>query len=187
MSAFRALGALLALLVVCSVPARAEVRTAMGYRSYPVEGESLAAVRQDISYKAPQALRDGAWQAETRIRYRWRVRYVAAGPGCVAKRPTVDLIVTIILPEWARAHFAPPSVQAAWRRYRDELRRHEHHHRDIAVATAHELDSLLRNAPRDRSCNALAKWIDGHAERILAEERRRQTDLDRISAPVRLY
>lgn len=175
------------LLAVCTTAVQAELRSSVRDASYTVDGESLSAVWQEISYKAPQVLRNGSWQAETRIRYRWDVQYVAVGTGCVAKRPMVDVAVTIVLPEWRAARLAAPATQAAWQLYRERLREHEEQHRNIALETANALDSLLRNAPRSLSCDGLSARLDAAADRILAEERRRQNHYDRFAAPIRLY
>lgn len=167
--------------------AQGEVSSSVSYLSFDVDGESLVAVRRDITHRAPQALRTRHANAETRIRYRWSVQYLAAGSGCVASRPRVDLRVTIVLPEWRGARTAPQWQQTAWEDYVAELRRHEEQHRAIAVETAHELEAVLRDAPRDRSCRALARLIDDAVDRIIAEERRRQNHFDRTAPFVTLY
>jgi predicted secreted Zn-dependent protease len=187
MPLFPALAGVAWLLAAGTAVGHAEVRSSLRHAVYEVGGESLPAVWWAIGSKAPQVLRNAAWQAETRIRYRWDVHYAASARGCAARRPVVDVAVTIVLPDWPAASSAPPAAQAAWRQYVSELRRHEEEHRQIALETAGKLDSLLRNAPRDLPCDTLARTIDRAAARILAEERRRQNDRDRFAAPVRLF
>lgn len=169
-------------------PAQAEVRVQVAHTTYPVEGESLAAVWRDIARKAPRALRNGLHaQAETRIRYRWTVRYVTTGEGCAATRPGVSVKVTIHAPEWTGAAAAPRPLQAAWQRYIAAVLDHEDYHRAIAEETARELYRLLRSAPRQRSCRALARRIEEGVDRTMAQERRRQNHFDRIAPPIRLH
>jgi predicted secreted Zn-dependent protease len=172
---------------LCVSAAQAEIRSSVSYLSFAVDSDSLTAVARDVAYRAPQALRTRHANAETRIRYRWTVQYVANGGACVAAKPVVDLHVTIVLPDWRGARAAPQGQQAAWEEYVAALSRHEGQHHAIAVETAHELLAALRSAPTDLSCRALARLIDEAAGRIMAEERRRQTRFDRAAPFVTLY
>lgn len=175
-----------ALIMALPATASAEVRSSLSVVTYDVRGHDLAAVWQDIERVAPRTLRIGHAQAETRIRYRWRVQYALNGGVCSAVRPVVDVAVTIVLPSWLDRERAPAAMQAAWQRYIAETRRHEDVHRAVAMEMAGKLDAALQGLPRQGSCSAVARLVDQSAERILAEERRRQTRLDQVAPPLRL-
>lgn len=174
------------IVAVWAAAAPAEIRSSVKFITYDVRGHGLADVWRDINRQAPRVLQNAHAQAETRIRYRWNVNYVLKGGGCVAARPAVDVMVTIVLPGWQDQSSAPSAAQAAWQRYIAEIRQHEDIHRAMAIETAAALDAMIRRVPRQASCNDLARFIDSSAERILAEERRRQTLFDYGAPPIRL-
>ncbi len=95
--------------------------------------------------------------------------------------------MTILTPEWAGAAAAPRPLQAAWRRYIAAVLEHEDHHRAIAEQTARSLYALLQSAPRHRSCRALARQIEQGVDRLMAQERWRQNQFDRIAPQIRLF
>ena len=180
----------LAIVVLCLAAvceAQAELRVKIAYETYEVVGDDLAAVWRDIAANAPRALRTGLHaQAESRIRYRWTLGYVATPSGCAAIRPGVTVDATILVPDWVGAATAPSPLRAAWQRYIAAVRSHEEEHRAIAEETGRALHAFLAGAPRHRSCRALASRIERGIDAIMAEERRRQSHFDRIAPRVRL-
>jgi predicted secreted Zn-dependent protease len=88
------------------------------------------------------------------------------------------------LPSWVDEGRASPALRAAWSRYVAEVRRHEEHHKDIAVAAAREMDRAIRTAPAQRSCADVRRYIAAQINQIRQKERRQQHQFDRTSARI---
>lgn len=169
-------------------PAVAEVRSNVRYSGYPVGGLTAQDVWRDIGRKGPHQPENGLYaQAEAEIRYGWKVAFASGGGGvCRAPSATVYVDVNIRLPDWVDEGRGSRTLRNAWSRYIAKVRRHEEHHKDIALAAAREIDRAITAAPPQRSCRSMERHIKVAADRILAWERAQQVHFDRTDRPIML-
>jgi predicted secreted Zn-dependent protease len=168
-------------------PAVAEVRSNIRYSGYPVRGLTAQEIWRDIGRKGPHQAEYGLYaQAEAEIRYGWEVAFASVGGICRAESAMVYVDVNIRLPDWVDKARGSQELRNAWNRYISKVRRHEDHHKDIALAAAREIDRAITAAPPQRSCRALEHDIKAVANRILAWERTQQAHFDRTDKPIML-
>lgn len=186
-----AAGAFLAAIVL-SLPtlgesAQAEVRSNVHYVGYEVRGLTAADIWRDINRKGPHQRHRGLYaQAEAQIRYGWDAKYVRSRSSCRVQSAVVGLDVKIVLPSWVDQARGGAALRRAWSNYIAEVRRHEDHHKDIALATARELDRAISAAPAFRSCGELKRHIQAECDRILRREEAVQAHFDRTDRPIML-
>jgi predicted secreted Zn-dependent protease len=175
------------LLVICNEPADADVRSNIRYSGYPVYGQTAQEIWRDIGRKGPHQRERGLYaQAEAEIGFGWEIAYASGGGICRVEGATVHADVNIILPQWVDEARGSEALRRAWNSYIAEVRRHEDHHKDIALVAAKELDRAIMAAPAHRSCRALERYIQQAADRILAWEWAQQTQFDRTDEPIML-
>lgn len=168
-------------------PAQAEVRSNIRYFGYEVRGLTAADIWRDINRKGPHQRHRGLYaQAEAQIRYGWDASYVSSRGSCRVKSAAVNLDVKIVLPNWRDSARGDAALRRAWASYIAEVRRHEDHHKDIALATARELDRAISAAPAFRSCGELERYIRSECDRILRREEAMQAHFDRTDRPIML-
>jgi predicted secreted Zn-dependent protease len=168
-------------------PAFAEVLSNVRYSGYPVRGLTAQEVWRDIGRKGPHQAEYGLYaQAEAEIRYGWEVAFLSDGGICRAQSATVHVDVNIRLPDWVDKARGSRELRNAWNTYIAKVRRHEDHHKDIALAAAREIDRAITAAPPQRSCRSFERHIKVAADRILAWERGQQAHFDRTDRPIML-
>lgn len=125
-------------------------------------------------------------QAEAEIRFGWDVAYASGGGICRVQSATVHVDINILLPDWVDLARGSPALRSASNDYIAKVRRHENHHKDIALVAAKEIDRAIMAAPAHRTCRSLERYIQRAAERILAWERAQQIHFDRTDTPIML-
>lgn len=170
-----------------SGPADAEVRSNIRYSGYPVHGLTAQEIWRDIGRKGPHQLERGLYaQAEAEIRFGWDVTFASSKEACRVRSAMVLLDVNILLPDWADQARGSEALRDAWNSYIAKVRRHEEHHKDVALTAAKEIDRAIMAAPAHRTCRSLEHYIKANAEKILAKERAQQAHFDRNDAPIML-
>jgi predicted secreted Zn-dependent protease len=170
-----------------SGPAQAEVKTNIRYSGYPVYGLTTQEIWRDIGRKGPHQLERGLYaQAEAEIRFGWNVAFTSGKGSCRVKSAVVNVDVNILLPQWADQARGSPALQAAWKSYIAQVRKHEDYHKDIALTAARQLDRAIMAAPAHRTCRALERTIKAKTDGILRRERAQQAHFDRTDKPIML-
>lgn len=170
-----------------SGPAQAEVQTDIRYKGYAVYGQTAQAIWRDIGRKGPHQPENGLYaQAEAEIRFGWNVAFASSQGACRVKSAAVKVDVSILLPNWADQTRGSEALRAAWKSYIAKVRRHEDHHKDIALAAAHQIDKAIMAAPTHRSCRSLERYIKAKTDKILQRERAQQAHFDRTDDPIML-
>ncbi len=170
--------------LLCSA-ADARVRLDLKYQGYTVRGTSVAAIWRDIFRKGPHQRERGLYaQAQARISYGWDIDFQETRGGCRVRAADVNVRVRILLPAWADERRGSKALKVAWRGYAARVRAHEDHHKDIALAHAREIDTLLLKGRSRGSCAALGRDLRARADRILARERQMQLHFDATDPPI---
>jgi predicted secreted Zn-dependent protease len=131
--------------------ADAEVRSRVQYSGYPVHGLSVDDIWRDIGRKGPHQLERALYaQAEAEIRFRWTVTFGSSQAACRVKSAVIEVDVNILLPDWVEMDLGEPALRSAWTSYIAKVRRHEDHHKDIALAAAEDTSKprCKRYSPR---------------------------------------
>lgn len=170
-----------------SGPAQAEVQTEVRYSGYPVHGATAQEIWRDIGRKGPHQLERGLYaQAEAEIRFGWNVAFASGNGVCRVKTTVVKVDVNILLPNWVDQARGSQKLRAAWKSYIADVRKHEDHHKDIALAAAQQIDKAIKSAPAHRSCRSLERAIKARTDKILEQERAQQAHFDRTDKPIML-
>ena len=170
-----------------SGPAQAEVRTEIRYSGYQVNGLTAQDIWRDIGRKGPHQLERGLYaQAEAEIRFGWTVAFASGEGSCRVKSSMVKIDVNILLPKWADEARGSRELRAAWKSYIAEVRKHEDHHKEIALAAAHQIDKAIMAAPAHRTCRSLERYIKVQTDDILQQERAQQAHFDQTDKPIML-
>ena len=170
-----------------SGPAEAEVRSNIRYSGYPVHGTTAPEIWRDIGRKGPHQPENGLYaQAEAEIRFGWNVAFAKTQSSCRVKSAVVNVDVNILLPNWTDKARGSQALRQAWNAYIVKVRRHEDHHKDIALAAAKQIDRSIMATPAHRSCESLERAIKAKTDKILARERAQQAHFDRTDRPIML-
>ena len=175
------------LLPTWSGSADAEVRSRVQYSGYPVHGETAEEIWRDIGRKGPHQLERALYsQAEAEIHVRWNLTFASSKNACRVKSAVIEVDVNILLPDWVEQELGEPALRSAWNSYIAKVRRHEDHHKDIALAAAEEMDQAIMAAPTHGNCASLERYVSSKVAEILAEERAQQAHFDHTDAPIML-
>ena len=138
------------------LPDRPPVQARTTTETYPVEGTTGAELLRSLLTRGPRADGNvffGLTTAETDLHY----RTAPSAAGCALADVTVDLDVTVTLPEWAPPPDAPPALRRDWGRFLTALRQHEDGHRQIAVEGAEALHAAIVGLRRPTCAAATAE------------------------------
>lgn len=147
---------------------------------YPISGTTGIALYRSIGERGP-AVGPRRAVAHTSFDLLWTRDYRPQADGsCVLAVARPSLVITYTLPK------APdglaPAVAASWRRFRDGIAAHERvHGRHITEMVEKIAEvSLGLSAPDDPGCRKVRAALQGHLARLLAEQRQRGRDFDRV-------
>jgi predicted secreted Zn-dependent protease len=101
-----------------------------------------------------------------------------AGQECALTVVSTKVTVTYRLPIWEPARPLPSRAREWWRRKLPYILAHEGGHRDLAVATANQLQRALSSLPPETSCPLLVKRARDEAGRQIQKGEQRQRDYD---------
>ena len=128
-------------------------------RSYPVRGNSVAAIRAALNAGGRVDRHDGApVEAMTHWRFTWRWPGTPDG-GCRLSAASVRFAATVTLPRLADPAGVPPDVLAAWRRYRAALEAHEARHVAHAYAARGQVLAAIRGSTCTRANRAASAVV----------------------------
>ncbi|MBL0967896.1 MAG: DUF922 domain-containing protein [Brevundimonas sp.] len=111
---------------------------------YEVTGRSPRSVRESINESKPADPQGQRHDAVTRWRY--QPRWMGRNGQCLPESATVELQITIILPDLATRSALPGREGEAWDRYFDALVAHEVNHARVAQAGAEQMQVAMRAA-----------------------------------------
>jgi predicted secreted Zn-dependent protease len=115
----------------------------------------------------------------THWRIAWTYDLESSNGRCTANNFRVTLEVRMILPRWTPPPEAAPGLVTLWDQYSAALREHEDGHYQIAIRAADDVRRALAANASAADCRTLQSRLDGAANGILDDTRRRQADYDR--------
>ena len=98
--------------------------------------------------------------------------------GCGATAISTKVTVIYRLPTWEPAQPVSARAREWWRRKLPNILAHEGGHRDLAVATANQVQRALSTLPPETSCPLLVKRARDEAGRRIEAGEQRQRDYD---------
>ncbi len=169
----------LALLWLYSSLALAEPSINIVTRFYALPGTDAAALRQNILRLGPLGKNGKRYHAYTQWNAAWSYRWVQGRGQCSLQQVTVSMGIEYLLPKPEAYDQFDHELQQRWDQYFDALFRHEQHHKDIGVAAAREMDSLLRQVPVQPDCAILQTKLDETAEQVIEKYTAEEVEYDR--------
>jgi predicted secreted Zn-dependent protease len=122
--------------------AAAEVAITDRTRHYPLHANTLQALRDALQAGIPEAQPDHP-SGMTVAKLQWEANYAPTPTGCHVATHRVALDITTVLPEWRERARATARLRRQWDRTYAALAAHEAGHRDLSIASARELDTLV--------------------------------------------
>lgn len=123
---------------------------------YEVTGRSPRTVRESINESKPADPQGQRHDAVTRWRY--QPRWMRRDGQCVPETATVELQITIILPDLATRGALAGREGEAWDRYFDALVGHEVNHARVARTGAEQMQQAMRAAT---DCAGMQAAVEG--------------------------
>ncbi|QKV17126.1 DUF922 domain-containing protein [Oricola thermophila] len=162
----------IALLLLAAPAAAAEIRARVVVKTYPVSGETGAALYAAIGGGGPLV---GGRRAIARTDFdlRWGRDYVRDGRDCVLAAARPFLTVTYTLPEPSGP--LPPETAARWARFAAAIRSHEEVHGRYVEEMAREIyDATVGfRQENDPGCTAIREAIQAPLKAAYARYRER--------------
>lgn len=150
---------------------------------YPVEGESPRAIRSSMNDGRPPDESNGA-RHDARTRWNFRTRWGNGPDGrCDPRTATVDLTLTVILPDLTTRDELSARGKADWDAYFTALVAHERNHGRIAVEGRNRMQAAMRASP---TCEAMRALVGATNQEVTAAsgEYDQQTDHGRREGAV---
>ena len=162
-----------------SSPVAAEVTESISYTTYPVTYQEGRSLLQSLNESSSIRYKGNVFHAYTSwdvyLRYRW---YEEADGSCRLTHNVTTLRAEITLPE---LHTLQGAVGREFSRYVENLRLHEHGHRDIGRKAARRIDEAVMQLPSMQSCRMLEKSAEELRRRILEEAMREERNYDQAT------
>lgn len=147
-------------LLVCALPARADIRPTEVVKTYAISGTSGMALYQSIGANGP-LLRGGAASAiaKTDFDLKWGRDYKRDGNDCVLAVVRPFLTITYTLPK--PADRLPPDVAARWQTFIAGIRAHEAVHGQYVTEMAQQIydTTLGYRQKNDPNCKTIRNAI----------------------------
>jgi predicted secreted Zn-dependent protease len=141
-----------------------EVREDIHVEYYDIHGTTVEELYQQMSELGPKDS-DGNWFAKANWAIDWDYP-IPKGNSC----EPVQVIAWIqyILPRWVDKSEASAELQARWDAYELLLKKHEEHHKDIAVKYGRQFIAEIKKIDSYSSCKELEDRIGAiHAQGII--------------------
>lgn len=152
-------------------PSGPEVATATQY--YDIQGRTVDEILAQLRRKGPSG-----WAGHTEARVRYRFTTEQQGAGCRLGTYHASLDAQVELPRWTGRDHAPQRLRDWWDRYLSSLERHENGHVRIGLATANEVERLLRATRPASSCEAVKEDVSRRADPVLRRMQLLQDEYD---------
>jgi predicted secreted Zn-dependent protease len=146
---------------------------------YSVTGANFREWRVSLRHARPW--RDG-FDADTRWNVRWNYRANPSPSGCTPTQVTTIVTIVTTLPRWVPPADAAPEVKEQWSRFFVTLAKHEEGHARFGISAAQQIDRELKSVSGAPDCATLRNTINGRAQAILDEHRKREVVYDRDTA-----
>jgi len=164
--------AILGVLALSAVVGRAQNSMAWTTNYYTVTGANFREIRQSMANSRPWK---NDFAGKTRWTVEWKFNLTQIGNQC-----TTTKIVTT-LPRWTPAADATPETKERWTRFSIGLAQHEAGHARIGMTAAAEVGKAIAGVGAQTDCDRLKQWINGAAERVMDDYRRREQEYDRVT------
>lgn len=171
-------GRSLALLLACAPLIATAVSPSLTVDYYPIVGVTARALRAEMNRLGPTN-EAGRNDGNTNWDIQWRYDYDRNAGGCKAANVRVTLEVRITMPRWTPPANAPRTLIVTWQQFVDALRKHEDGHHKLAIAAADEVERVLRANRTASDCERLGTRLNGAANAVLEDLRRRNARYDR--------
>ena len=166
-------------ILLFSSPVAAEVTERIAYTTYPVNHQEGRSLLQSLNKSSPIRYKGNVFHAYTswnvHLRYRW---YEEADGSCRLTHNVTTLTAEISLPELQTLQGA---ADKEFSRYVENLRLHEHGHRDIGRKAAKRIDEMVLQLPAMPSCPILEKRAEELRTRILEEAMQEERSYDQAT------
>ena len=150
-------------------------------RTYEVTGETYRELLASMRRNGPMAARTGRRHfGVTEVEFRQSFDYQEAGSRCELLGARIDLVMTIVLPEWTDRANASHTTVRRWERLREDIVAHEERHAEIAREYLEKLRAELDRPVSAISCAALEAGIKARSQIVLDQHRRSQLAFDGI-------
>jgi predicted secreted Zn-dependent protease len=154
-------------------PASAEVTQVINH--YDVGGSDIDGLKNSIRLGGPM---DGRAFGLTNAVIEPRFAYVSDGVTCRTARVSVNLDITMILPQWREAMPIPASMSGQWETLEDTVREHEMTHVKIAQEFAARIEHVISTASSTDGCEDLSASLIKRVRGLQAAHRFAQKAFD---------
>jgi predicted secreted Zn-dependent protease len=131
------------------------VQISLQSRSYIVDAVQYADLRAQLDERRPQRADGLRSHALTEAVLTTRYDLLPLDQGCRLEDASVEMEITVSLPEWKPSGQVRDRLRYAWQRMHRALVEHERGHRELAIAAAHEIARNLAQLPDSLSCQEL--------------------------------
>lgn len=167
----------LAVLLLTSALAQAEVQPSLVVQTYEVRYRADTSLRQSITDASPVRHHGRTFHGFTRWNVKWQFWWMELPGGqCRVDRTVTRVDAVITLPE---LRGAPADAQQAFDRFVTALRQHEMGHYQFGLEAAHRIDQAIASLPPQPSCTALQAAANQLGRRLLDEAIRAEIAYDR--------
>ena len=154
-------------------------------RYYEVTGTTFAELLASMRENGPFVERTGRRHygiTETSFRQSFR-RQPALGR-CELLEATVELDLTMVLPDWSDRNGATPATERRWERLEADIVAHEERHADIARRYLAKLRAEVDRPVTASTCAALDAGLRARSQVIIDRHREAQLEFDRsVNSP----
>lgn len=167
----------LAVLLLTSALAQAEVQPSLVVQTYEVRYRADTSLRQSITDASPVRHHGRTFHGFTRWNVKWQFWWMELHGGqCRVDRTLTRVDAVITLPD---LRGAPPEAQQAFNRYVTALRQHEMGLYRFGLDAAHRIDQGIASLPPQPSCAVLQAEANRLGRRLLDEAIRAEIEYDR--------
>ena len=160
-------------------PVAAEVTESISYTTYPVKHQEGKSLLKSLNESSPIRYKGNIFHAYTSWnvypRYRWHEKVDGS---CRLTQNVTTLTAEITLPQ---LKILRGSADTEFSRYVENLRLHEHGHRDIGRKAARRIDEAVLQLPTMQSCPILENRVEELRRRILEEAMQEERTYDQAT------
>ncbi len=137
----------------------ASVKISEQQRNYLVDAVDYSELRAQLDARRPKRADGVRSHALTEAAMITRYDLLPVDRGCRLDRPSVEIEITVSLPEWKPTGQVRDRLRNAWQRMHRALVEHEQGHRALAIAAAHEVAKGLGALPDTLTCAQLRQRV----------------------------
>lgn len=170
----------LLLFVFAAIPAHAEFKETLSYKSYQVKHQQGMSLLQALNKASPVRHRGKIFHGYTRWNINWQYFWYEEPQGqCYLTKNITTLTAEITLPE---LHSSDAQAQVRFYDYLSPLRQHELGHYEIARKAARAVDAAIITLPAMNSCAGLKAAADRRAQEIITRAKEEEKTYDQVTA-----